>query len=193
MTVSRLTVLLMGLTLAAFAGAKPWWMRGVESNDADFLPPDAAFRVAATLDGNVMRVRWIIADGYYLYRHKIEIKAESPDLVITAPSLPPGIVKSDPFLGTQETYEQQVEATVGYTRFDAGAHPVELKVTYQGCAKAGLCYPPITKAIFPHHASPVMAAPWHPWEAGAILGGGVAFLWAGLVLRKGRSLTLPAI
>ncbi len=73
-------------------------MRGVESNETDFLPPDIAFRVAAAVEGNVMRVRWVIADGYYLYRHKIDIKAESPDLVISAPSLPPGIVKNDPFL-----------------------------------------------------------------------------------------------
>ncbi len=182
----------LSLILAAAATAKPWWMRGVESNDSDFLPPDVAFRVAALVDGNVMRVRWVIADGYYLYRHKIEIKAESPDLVITAPSLPPGIVKNDPFLGVQETYEQQVEATVAYTRFDAGAHPLQLKVTYQGCAKAGLCYPPITKVIFPHPASLAVAAPSHTWEGRAIIGGILAFLFAGLLLRKGRKLDLPA-
>jgi thioredoxin:protein disulfide reductase len=135
----------------------------------------------------------VIADGYYLYRAKIEVKAESPDLVITAPMLPKGIVKNDPFLGTQETYEQQVEATVGYTRFDAGAHPLELKVTYQGCAKAGLCYPPITKVIFPHHELPAVASQQqHPWEGWAIGGGAVAFLLAGLMLRKGRRLDMPA-
>ncbi|MDP9084773.1 MAG: hypothetical protein M3N50_13585 [Pseudomonadota bacterium] len=193
MTVSRLALMTLALVLAGTAAAKPWWMRGIESNDSDFLPPDAAFRVAATVDGNVMRVRWVIADGYYLYRHKIEIKPESPDLVITAPSLPKGMVKNDPFLGIQETYEQQVEATLGYTRFDAGAHPLELKVTYQGCAKAGLCYPPITKVIFAHHELPAAApAQAHSWEGWAISGGGVAFLLAGLMLRKGRKLDMPA-
>jgi len=180
-----------GMGLASSAAAKPWWMRGVESNDADYLPPDVAFRVAAGVDGNVIRVRWVIADGYYLYRQRLEIKAESPDLVISAPSLPKGIVKTDPFLGTQETYEQQVEATVAYTRFDAGAHPLQIKVTYQGCAKAGLCYPPISKLLFPHAALPVATNPSHPWEGWAILGGGGAFLLAGLMLRKGRTLDLP--
>src|ERR1700720_592630 len=129
------------LSLPAPAGAKPWWMRGVESNESDFLPPDVAFRVSAVVDGNVLRVRWIIADGYYLYRHRIEIKAESPDLVVSAPLLPKGLLKVDPYLGTQEIYQQQVEARVPYTRFDAGAHPLQVKVTYQGCAEAGLCYP----------------------------------------------------
>ncbi len=192
MTVSRLAITTLALVLAATAAAKPWWMRGVESNDGDFLPPDSAFRVAASVDGDLLRVRWVIADGYYLYRHKIDIKPESPDLAITAPSLPKGIVRNDPFLGIQETYEQQVEASVGYTRFDAGAHPLELKVTYQGCAKAGLCYPPITKVIFPHHAVPAATAPSHPWEGWAITGGGLAFLWAGLMLRKARKLDMPA-
>jgi thiol:disulfide interchange protein DsbD len=186
-------LLILVTTLAGSVSAKPWWLRGVESNDADYLPPDVAFRVAAAdIDGNVVRVRWVIADGYYLYKHKMEIKAESPDLVISAPSLPQGIIKTDPYLGTQETYEQQVEATVAYTRFDAGAHPLQIKVTYQGCAKAGLCYPPISKVLFPNHATPVATAASHLWQGIAIMAGGFAFLLAGLLLRKGRKLDMPA-
>jgi thiol:disulfide interchange protein DsbD len=188
-----LMTLLVGVTVAAEnAGAKPWWQRDVVSNDTDYLPPDVAFRVSSTVDGNLLRVHWVIADGYYLYRHKMDIKAESPDLVISAPALPRGIVKNDPFLGTQETYEQQVDATVAFTRFDAGAHPLQIKVTYQGCAKAGLCYPPITKVIFPHPAAAAAQIPTHPWEGWAIIAGGLAFLLAGAVLRKGRQLDLPA-
>jgi thiol:disulfide interchange protein DsbD len=169
-------------------------MRGVESNASDFLPPDVAFRASARVDGNVVRVRWIIADGYYLYRRRIEIKAESPDLAISAPVLPKGVLKSDPYLGTQEIYQQQVEATVPYTRFDAGAHPLQIKVIYQGCAEAGLCYPPISKVLFPEQAAPLggVVPASHPWMGVAILGGGFAFFLAGLSLRKGRKLDLPA-
>jgi thiol:disulfide interchange protein DsbD len=191
MKTSLLALLLV--SLAGVASAKPSWMRGVESNESDFLPPDAAFRVSAGVDGTVVRVRWIIADGYYLYRHRIEIKAESPDLAIAPPVLPKGVLKSDPYLGTQEIYQQQVEATVPYTRFDAGAHPLQIKVTYQGCADAGLCYPPISKVLFPEHAALGGVAPAsHPWMGVAIVGGGFAFLLAGLTLRKGRKLDLPA-
>jgi len=193
---SLLAPLLAGLvgiaSLAGVAGAKPWWMRGVDSNDTDFLPPDVAFRVGASVDGNVVRVRWVIADGYYLYRSKIDIKAESPDLVIAAPALPKGMLKTDPYLGTQEIYKQQVEATAAYTRFDAGAHPLQFKVVYQGCAEAGLCYPPISKVISPGSALAAAAPTPHPWEGVAILAGGLAFLLAGLLLRKGRELDLPA-
>jgi len=184
-------LLLLG---AQNASAKPWWMRGVASNETDFLPPDAAFRVGAIIDGNTVKVRWVIADGYYLYRHKIEVKAESPDLQVFTPRLPPGVTKTDPYLGTQEIYTQQVEASVPFSRFDGGAHPIQIKVTYQGCAEAGLCYPPITKVIFPGDvpAPLLQAPPHHPWEGIAILAGVLSFLLAGLVLRKGRKLDSPA-
>jgi thiol:disulfide interchange protein DsbD len=185
-----LALLLMGL--AGAADAKPWWIRGTESNGTDFLPPEVAFRVAARVDGRVLRVRWIIADGYYLYRSRIEIKAESPDLVVSAPLFPKGIVKTDQYLGLQEIYQQQVEAAVPYTQFDGGAHPLQIKVTYQGCAEAGLCYPPITKVLYPVPPSAAAVSASHPWEGYAILAGALAFLLAGLSLRKGRHLDLPA-
>jgi thiol:disulfide interchange protein DsbD len=181
------------LGAAGVAQAKPWWMRGIDSNETDFLPPDVAFRVAARIDGSVVKVRWVIADGYYLYRHKIEVRAESPDLVLLPAQLPQGTVKTDPYLGTQQVFTQQVEATVPYSRIDAGAHPMQIKVTYQGCAEAGLCYPPITKVLFPTvgSAAAVASVPPYPWESAAIIAGACAFLLAGLVLRKGRKLDIP--
>ncbi len=188
-----LLALMLTVLLAGPAPAKPWWMRGVESNETDFLPPDVAFRVGAQTDGNAVRVRWVIADGYYLYRTKITVAPESPDLVMGAAVLPPGTVKTDPYLGRNEVYTQQVEAFVPYRRFDYGAHPMQIKVTYQGCAEAGLCYPLITKVLFPTTvAEPGAQTPDRRWEAVAIVGGLLAFLVAGLLLRKGRKLELPA-
>jgi thioredoxin:protein disulfide reductase len=180
------------LGLAGPAGAKPWWMRGVESNETDFLPPDIAFRVGARIDGSELRVRWVIADGYYLYRQKFSVAPVSPDLVVSGISLPRGVSKTDPYLGTQEIFTQQVEGTVAYRRIDFGAHPIEIKVTYQGCAEAGLCYPPITKVLSPGAALPTVDTTAPRWERYAILGGAFAFLIAGFVLRKGRNLPLPA-
>ncbi len=191
---------LLGLTavagLAGSVAAKPWWVRGVETNEADFLPPDAAFRAACTLEGNEVKVRWAIAEGYYLYRREMHIVAESPGLTLGDPIFPRGRMKDDPYLGTQEIYIGQVAATVPYTRQDAGAHPVQIKVTYQGCAEAGLCYPPITKVLFADRvaqAPRAAARAWvaHPWEAFAIGGGGLAFVLAGFLLRRGRQLALP--
>ncbi len=189
----RITLaLLLILTLPGTAAAKPWWMRGAATNEDGFLDPNVAFRVSAAVDGNTILVRWIIADGYYLYRQKIVIQPESPDLRLFGLQLPQGIVKTDPFLGSQQIYQQQAQAMVSYSRNDAGAHPLQIKVTYQGCAEAGLCYPPITKVLYPTHPLAYTAPTSHPWEGLAILGGGFAFLLAGLLLRKGRKLELPA-
>lgn len=190
-------ILAVGLGFAALSAAKPWWMRGVASNEEDFLPPDVAFRVGAHIDGEVIRVRWVIADGYYLYRNKIDVRAESPDLIVHPAQLPPGTHQMDPLFGMQEVYLQQVEATVPFQRMDFGAHPLEIKVSYQGCAQAGLCYPVISKAIFPENsAQPILMTPTadarpRPWQTAAILGGSGAFLLAGLWLRKGRRLPTP--
>ncbi len=193
MKLSRLLIMVTLLLAGGAALAKPWWMRGIESNETDFLPPDVAFRVGASADGHVVRVRWVIADGYYLYRQKIAVSAESPDLMVSGVALPRGILKTDPYLGTNEIFTQQVEATIPYRRLDYGAHPLQIKVSYQGCAEAGLCYPLMTKVLFPTlvgGATPEVAS--HRWEAVAIIGGFLAFLVAGLVLRKGRTLASPA-
>jgi thioredoxin:protein disulfide reductase len=159
------TKLTFALIAAAFLGswvspalAKPWWMRGTDSNETDFLPPDVAFRAGAATEGQAVRIRWVIADGYYLYKEKIEVQAESPDLTVGKPELPAGIMKNDQFLGRQEIYTQQVEARVPYARHDYGAHPLQLRVTYQGCAEGGLCYPPITKVLFPSAVLPETSA-----------------------------------
>lgn len=188
--------LIAAIVLAASLGcapasAKPWWMRGVDSNENDFLPPDVAFRVSSRIDGDRLRVRWVIVDGYYLYRERMQIVAESPDLSLTAPTFPAGIQKTDPYLGTQEVFTQQVEGTVAYHRSDAGAHPIQIKVTYQGCAQAGLCYPPLSKVLFPAATGAGAKAPGNAWEGVAIGGGVLAFFLAGLLLRKGRRLTTP--
>jgi thiol:disulfide interchange protein DsbD len=194
-TAFRAAALLLML-LAGFAGiaaATPWWMRGAQSNNTDFLPPEVAFRVAAHIDGGVLKIRWLIADGYYLYRSKMEVRAESPDLVLSAAQFPAGTTKSDPYLGTQAVFLQDVEATVPFVRADFGAHPMQIKVTYQGCAQAGLCYPPITRVLFPDSPPQIDQAVPHPWEGIAIVAGCLAFLAAGLLLRKGRRLDLPGL
>lgn len=189
---SLLALALLGLATAALG--KPWWLRGVETNETDFLPPDVAFRVTARLDGSVVKVRWVIADGYYLYRHKFAVAAESPDLLVAGIILPRGTRKTDSYLGTQEVFTQQVEGVVPFRRFDYGAHPLEIRVTYQGCAEAGLCYPPISKVLFPQVEGAADSTPATTdtrWEGYAISAGVLAFFLAGLTLRKGRRLDAP--
>jgi thiol:disulfide interchange protein len=184
------TMLLLGasLSLSLPAHGKPWWVQGnATATEQDFLAPDVAFQVTANLEGNLLHVRWAVADGYYLYRQKMRILAESPDLTLGAVQWPRGTELTDPFMGTQEVYFQQVDAAVPLMRGDYGAHPVQVKVEYQGCAKDRLCYPTITKVLFPNGPAVSSGPPSRPpqrWQLVAIFGGCGAFLLAGLRLRK---------
>src|SRR6516225_1920308 len=151
--------LLMLLTLLegpqAKAGQTPAGATGLDavlgsarSNADDFLPPDQAFRFAALAEGtDQVRLNWEIADGYYLYRARIKVKTTSTGAQLGAPQFPPGQVKTDEYFGKQEVYHHELVVVVPVARASAGELDLPLEVTYQGCADAGLCYPPQTKTV----------------------------------------------
>src|SRR5579863_10326445 len=66
--------------------------RKANSSD-DFLPPEKAFRLSASSDHDKVRLDWVIAPGYYLYRDRIKIADDSNQ--IDAPQFPEGQVKQD--------------------------------------------------------------------------------------------------
>jgi thiol:disulfide interchange protein DsbD len=112
----------------------------------DFLPPDQAFRFSASADSaQRIHLSWAIAPGYYLYRDRIHVTSNAPAVQIGATEFPPGVVKQDDYFGKQVTYHNALVATVPITRASGGVVP--LTVIYQGCAEAGLCYPPVTRTV----------------------------------------------
>lgn len=147
----------------------------------EFLDPDQAFRVVTAADGpDRIRVEWAIYPGYYIYKSKIKVATPSTDVQLGAPSLPTGEEKTDEYFGTQEVYHNDVEGTVPVARPAGGAIELPVEVTYQGCAEAGLCYPPITKKLKVNlpagGASAVAAGPeaGKPSDTGVAGGGGSA-------------------
>jgi thiol:disulfide interchange protein DsbD len=145
----------------------------VKTTGDDFLPPDQAFRFDA-LEGGSDRVQlnWEIADGYYLYRARIKVATTSAAAQLGVPQFPPGQVKTDEYFGRQEIYHHELRVTVPVARAAGGSFTLPLQVTYQGCAEAGLCYPPITKSVsvlLPGGAGapPGAAAPGDPGSGSA--------------------------
>lgn len=119
-----------------------------KSGGDDFLPPDEAFRLNALDDGtDRVRLDWQIADGYYLYRSRIGVNTASPVAQLGATQFPAGDIKNDEYFGRQVVYHHQLAATVPVARAGGTVLDLPLKVTYQGCAEAGLCYPPITRTV----------------------------------------------
>jgi len=115
------------------------------ANGNSFPPPDQVFHYSAvTKDARTLELRWAITPGYYLYRQKFDIKSDNPDVQLGAPDFPEGEIKNDQYLGTSEIYKQDVDVLIPVT-VSNGATKFNLSATYQGCAEAGLCYPPITK------------------------------------------------
>ncbi|MGA2564118.1 MAG: protein-disulfide reductase DsbD [Steroidobacteraceae bacterium] len=112
----------------------------------DFLPPELAFRLSASApDAGHVRLDWIIAPGYYLYRDRIKILEDRGQT--GTPEFPPGEIKSDEYFGKQVVYHNELIASVPVVGQAAAARALSLQVTYQGCAEAGLCYPPITRTL----------------------------------------------
>jgi len=109
----------------------------------DFLPPEQAFRFAARPhDAKSVEVTFAIAPGYYLYREQFKFAATGATL--GTPAIPPGKVKFDEtFNKNVETYRNAISIVVPVEQ--AGGE-FRLVVTSQGCADAGLCYPPMQSA-----------------------------------------------
>jgi thiol:disulfide interchange protein DsbD len=116
------------------------------ANNEDFLPPEKAFHLTATALGNDrVQLDWVIAPGYYLYRDRIKIADDAGQ--IGAAQFPEGQTKQDEYFGKQVVYHQELKVAVPLLKPAAAGASLPLHVTYQGCAEAGLCYPPITQAL----------------------------------------------
>ncbi|WP_415773812.1 protein-disulfide reductase DsbD [Pseudomonas sp. LB3P38] len=105
----------------------------------EFLPVGKAFIFTSErLDSGETQLYWQIADGYYLYQQRLKFDGLPAE---HKPALPEGEAHSDEFFGEQQVYRQGLELKI-----PAGATG-QIKVGFQGCADAGLCYPPQTQVI----------------------------------------------
>ena len=113
----------------------------------DFLPPEKAFRVEATWleNSNQIEIEFMPAKGYYIYQEslKFDVGIEASKLYKISPSLPLGIEKFDEtFQKKLQVYKQPFMVLLGIK--PVSGKPIHAEVTLQGCAEAGICYPPMT-------------------------------------------------
>ncbi|WP_421526055.1 protein-disulfide reductase DsbD [Pseudomonas yamanorum] len=118
------------VVFAGFAQAAPG--NNPFETKPDFLPVGKAFTFTSErLASGETQLYWQIADGYYLYQQRMKF-----DGLAEKPTLPQGEAHSDEFFGEQQVYRQGLEVKI-----PAGATG-QIKLGWQGCADAGLCYPP---------------------------------------------------
>ena len=113
----------------------------------DFLPPEKAFRAEATWleNSNQVELEFIPAKGYYIYQESLQFQAgsEPGKLYKIRPKLPFGVEKFDEtFQKKMQVYKQPFMVLLDVK--PAAEKPIHVEVTLQGCAEAGICYPPMT-------------------------------------------------
>lgn len=113
----------------------------------DFLPPEKAFRVEATWleNSNQIELEFLPAKGYYIYQESLKFQAgvQAGRLSNIGPILPKGIEKFDEtFQKKLQVYKQPFIVILDVK--PSSGNPAHVEATLQGCAEAGICYPPMT-------------------------------------------------
>ncbi|MDD2048172.1 protein-disulfide reductase DsbD [Pseudomonas putida] len=106
---------------------------------SDFLPVDKAFVFSSErLDSGQMRLHWKITEGYYLYQKRLKFDGLP---IEQQPALPEALPHQDEFFGETLVYRGELELIL------PASASGQLRMGWQGCADAGLCYPPQTNLV----------------------------------------------
>lgn len=138
-------ILLCAFLLSAFTSSS------TQAQQQDFLDPEKAFIVQAKMiDAGTVRLQFKIASGYYMYKEQFAFKLDTATVNLGQAAFPVGVVKHDPtFDKKMELYFKEAYITLPISTWpkDKEASPFILTVTGQGCAVAGICYPPMDFVI----------------------------------------------
>lgn len=113
-----------------------------------FLPVDDALRMSFYSNDSTLVIDWEIEPEHYMYREMTSIQL--------APSAPELVQLGEPQLSNHDialfdsTFEMVMPVYYDFLTARipvASNEPVAIHVTYQGCAEAGLCYPPQTRLV----------------------------------------------
>ena len=103
---------------------------------APLLPPDQAFPFTAISSSSQRaELSWEIPENYYIYQHMVEVQQGGQTLQL---DLPPAEDLHDDNYGQTQVYYQQLQFNIPTQASQT------YQVTWQGCAKDRLCYPPQT-------------------------------------------------
>ncbi|AUA55728.1 Thiol:disulfide interchange protein DsbD precursor [Achromobacter spanius] len=134
------------LVLLATALLLLTWQTAAQA-EAEFLEPEKAFVFSAQMAApDTLELHYKVAPGYYMYRERFGITISPIGATTLGEAVyPKGEVKYDPtFEKDMEVFHKDVMIRVPV---GAGGQPFTLTLTGQGCADAGLCYPPMDSSV----------------------------------------------
>lgn len=129
-------------TIPVFANNNFSLFANKQQNPPAFLPVEEAFVFSQLQQGQQLNVFWQISDGYYLYKNKLRVSINGNEHTIQG--LPAGKDYHDEYFGDVEIFQYELQLSVPIAELAAKS---EVIIHYQGCAVAGLCYPPMTKTF----------------------------------------------
>ena len=137
-------MLLCAVATASAAGVE----RGQDrlQTTPEFLPVDRAFVFSAGIERGRVVARWRMPRGYYLYRERLQLQP-GEGLALGPLATPPGKHIDDAYFGPTEVYYGQVRVDAAIQAWPSAGVPVTVRFVYQGCAEAGLCYPPQKRTV----------------------------------------------
>jgi len=151
--IHRSRAVLAQLYIAAMLGLAPltFAAQGQLTTAPELLSADEAFQVSARMiSPKTIELHYTIADGYYMYRGRFKFAAENESAVLDKAIMPAGKVKHDATFGRVETYRRSVSVRLPVSSINsvgksllAETDLIRIKVTSQGCADVGVCYPPL--------------------------------------------------
>ncbi|MDP3859731.1 MAG: protein-disulfide reductase DsbD [Stagnimonas sp.] len=124
------------------------WLAPPAARAEDFLDVDRAFVLQAEPAGDGLRLAFSMPPGYHLYRERLSFESDPSGLRILPPELPTGTVVHDAnFDRDMEIYVGQLRLALKFAGNVPAGGSALLRVGYQGCADAGLCYPPQLRTL----------------------------------------------
>ncbi len=112
------------------------------SGSNDFVPVDQAFPFNFFQQDHRLTLDWQVKEGYYLYQQRLSFSAEN--VTLGDIQMEDGQPYQDEFFGDVNIYTNPLFVNIPMQDWQPGAKVI---VQYQGCAKAGFCYPPETRVI----------------------------------------------
>ena len=126
------------------------------NNQADFLPVEQAFQLELReASSEAVTLRFINAEGYYLYQHRFSFSSDTPKVSLDQAELPAGTPKTDEYFGDVTVYYGITDIRIPINNPEKQGF--NLVVGYQGCADKGLCYAPEIKRLALAGANPATA------------------------------------
>ena len=115
------------------------------------VPVQKAYQPSIKIEKDHLNLSIKMVDGVYLYKKYIHLKEIAPRKKEIALDFPPPLIEHG-----EEVFEKELRLRIPLTKLDSGR--VTLELSYQGCSKAGICYPP-QKREFTLHIPKTSSAP----------------------------------